>query len=469
MLLICSAFLMLGCTEKQIIMIGSDFNDINYLTKVDANGFYPLKADVNIWINQKLVPYLTKVDANGFYPLKADVLDINVFYKCTDSQVLVADGSCQQINGLSSFYYPTDIPSDIAGYDFLHDYPDYNSDSDTAIVSSGTGRVLIDSYITDKNNPYVSVVPAGIYSFFVYASISSDAGETYIDINVMKRDLAGNEFNFFGVTTPVIDGAISKLYRVDYALLADADVNLTDRFIVKFYGRNNHALDKNLVLYYGGMNAYTYIRTTLPAGGSSGYVRYIGNSNNLYMGDYNIYANNLYTKLDVNASFLSKVDANGFYALKTDINKTPVNTPLVSKNWFNSYNSTTGVFGASQIYFTDLNITPAITCPAGTYMYGLLTGGVYCSTPPDTNWQTSWGTLDTNLRATYALIGSAGGTDTNWVTSWNTFDTNLAGTYRLYTTDLNTTGKIQADKNFLIGPKGYMYDDGNSIVIGRVA
>jgi len=43
------------------------------LTKVDANAFYPLKADVNVWTNQLLSPYLTKVDANGFYPLKGDV------------------------------------------------------------------------------------------------------------------------------------------------------------------------------------------------------------------------------------------------------------------------------------------------------------------------------------------------------------------------------------------------------------
>jgi hypothetical protein len=97
----------------------------------------------------------------------------------------------------------------------------------------------------------------------------------------------------------------------------------------------------------------------------------------------------------------------------------------------------------------------------------------YISSYIDSNWQTSWGILDSNLRATYALLGS-GGIDTNWVTSWSTFDTNMKNTYRLYGIDLNTSvnvagSKLIADKNVLVGPKGYMYDDGNSIIIGRAA
>lgn len=91
----------------------------------------------------------------------------------------------------------------------------------------------------------------------------------------------------------------------------------------------------------------------------------------------------------------------------------------------------------------------------------------------DTNWQTSWSILDTNLLATYALLADVnkwiGQLDTNWQTSWTAFDANMKGTYRRYTVDLNTSERIQADKNFLIGSKGYIYDDGNSIIIGRTA
>ena len=231
-------------------------------------------------------------DGSGLTGLSPDT---NAQTACPDDQVLYGDGTCGvPINGLSSFYFPTDKESDIANYEVLQDYPDDASNSDTATISSGTGQVLIDAYLTDINSPYVSVIPAGLYSFFVYAGIDSDSGDTYIDVNVFKRDLAGTETSFFGVTTPVINGSDSTLYRVDYTLLDDYAVNLTDRFLVKFYGRNNHATNKTLTLYYGGASAYTYIRTTLPAGGSTGYVKYAGNNDNLNMSDFNVIANTFF-------------------------------------------------------------------------------------------------------------------------------------------------------------------------------
>ena len=200
------------------------------------------------------------------------------------------DLNLSDLNGtsLSSVYYPTDLSSDLNGYEVLQSFPDFNSNSDSNTVSSGTGTVLIDSYVTAENNPYVTVIPSGTYSFYVYAGISSDSGETFIDINVMKIDVNGVVTNFFGVTTPEINGVTSTLYQVNYTLTEDYDVNLTDRFVVKFYGRNNHATNKTITLYYGEANAYTYIRTTLPAGGSSGYVRYIGNTNNVDLSDFNV-------------------------------------------------------------------------------------------------------------------------------------------------------------------------------------
>jgi len=185
-------------------------------------------------------------------------------------------------------------------------------------------------------------------------------------------------------------------------------------------------------------------------------------------------ANGFYVlKTDLNADinavlkahgYLSQLDANGFYVLKTDINKTPVNTPVVANNFFTAYNSTTGVFSVTQPTWGDLTGFPP-NCTAGTYMYGISGGIVYCSTPLDTNWQTSWSIFDANMKATYLTSYI----DTNWVTSWTSFDSNMSATYRLYTIDLNTTARIQVDKNLLVGPKGYMYDDGNSIVIGRTA
>jgi hypothetical protein len=62
--------------------------------------------------------------------------------------------------------------------------------------------------------------------------------------------------------------------------------------------------------------------------------------------------------------------------------------------------------------------------------------------------------------------------DTNWQTSWAAFDANMKGTYRYYSIDLNTSAnmaasKFIADKNILIGPDGYIYNDGTAVIFGR--
>ena len=204
---------------------------------------------------------------------------------CVDTNSLVGN--------LTEVYYPTDQNSDIATYEVLQSFPDSNSSSDSVSVDSGTGRVLVDQYMTAPNNPYVTVIPAGTYEFHNYLSISSDAGETYFDINVYRYTIGGEVIPFFGATTEEVNSATSSLYVVNYVLTEDQDINITDRFIVRWYVRNNHATEKTATLYYGGANAYTHIHTSVPRGGDSGFVHYVGSTKNLEMKDYNITANNL--------------------------------------------------------------------------------------------------------------------------------------------------------------------------------
>jgi len=370
----------------------SDFNNVyvswsdgnsNYYTQNDLNSLLQIPDFNNVyvsWVDGNL-NYYTQIDLNNLLQIpdfngmiinlgetRNWNLDTNAQTFCNAGEVLFGDGTCgEPINALSSFYFPTDLDSDIGGYEVLQDFPDTNSIGDSVIVSSGTGTVLIDQYVTDTNNPFVNVIPAGTYSFFVYASIDSDSGETFIDVNVLKRDLDGVETNFFGVTTPEINGNTATLYGVDHVLISDYDVNVTDRFVVKFYARNNHATAKTITLYYGQANAYTYIRTTLPAGGSSGYVRYTGNVKNLDMGDFNVSAkyfigngseltgiisetdtnwstaypifdanmNAKYAQItDVNGNFALISDVNGNFALVLDVNGANASIRTDMNKWF---------------------------------------------------------------------------------------------------------------------------------------
>jgi hypothetical protein len=205
------------------------------------------------------------------------------------------------IGNLGENYYPTDIESDVVGFELLSTTPHNESNSDSAIAKNN--QSLIDCYLTAPNNPYVTVIPAGVYSFFIYGNVSSDVGISRINVTVSKTNsTGGNIIPFFGVVTTEINGVTPTLYRRDYILTSDYTINITDRFLVCFYAQTDSAVNKLIGLSYGGMNAYTYIRTTLPSGGDLGFVRYIGSTNNVDLDVWNLSANNLFG--NINASYV---------------------------------------------------------------------------------------------------------------------------------------------------------------------
>lgn len=266
--------------------------DSNYLANVWNTDFNANWLDLFTGQNNSLL-----TNDAGFI---TSYIDTNASV-CGTGQVLggLTDG-CVDTNSFSSasaiaveVYYPTDHNSDIATYETLQSFPDTNSESDSASVSSGTGQVLIDQYMTAPMNPGVTIIPAGTYTFNSYVSISSSAGETFFDVNVYKYDSNGLITPFFGTTTTEVNEATSTLYTTTYVLPTDQTIAIDARFIVRYYVRNNHATAKTATLYYGGANAYSYIITSLPKGGS-GFVRYIGSTENLLMSDYNITANTFF-------------------------------------------------------------------------------------------------------------------------------------------------------------------------------
>ena len=367
-----------------------------YLTKIDGNALYVFKGDVNLWTNQLLVPYLTKVDANGFFTLKTDT---NIWI----TQKLV----------------PYLLALDANGFFALK-----------GDVNTWTNQLLV---------PYLLKVDAN--GFFPLKT----------DVNTWSNQL------IFAAQADQNHWVLSKLDANGfYALKTDVNVwtnQLLVPYLTKVDANGFYTLkaDTNTwatqLIYLAQTDSNKWSLTKLDA-------------NALYTlkTDSNIWTQQLLTP------YLKALDANEFYAFKTDVNLwgdqrylsidtvIPISTSKVSGYYLTDYNSITGAFGKAQIYFTDLNIIP-ITCPAGTYVYGLLTGGVYCSTPLDTNWQTSFGIFDANMRATYALKGDVniwidqkiaalpGMTDTNWETSWNVFDANM----RYYFT-LNTDTNVWIDQ-----------------------
>jgi len=209
------------------------------------------------------------------------------------------------------YFFPTDNVSDLNSYNNLETTPHVEALSDFILVKASDGKKLIDEYVTQIGIPGVTLIPDGVFAFRTYASIdSSTVGQTFIDVNVFKVDDANVETSLFSITTnQLIDGGIPHLYSNFYTLLNAVDVNATDRLAVKFYAWTTSVPDRNVGLWYGSSNYYSYIRTTLPSTSSVDltnyftksessnlFVPYVGATNDLNMFDRNVVAKNLTSK-----------------------------------------------------------------------------------------------------------------------------------------------------------------------------
>jgi len=229
-----------------------------YLTKVDANGFYAFKTDVNLWTNQLLVPYLTKSDANGFYALKADV---NIWTQ----QLLVP----------------------------------YTLKSDTNI------------WIVQKLAPYLLQVDAN--GFFAFKSDVNLWANQLLVPYLLKTDANG----FYAFKTDV--NLWTQQLLVPYLLQVDAngfyynksDINAS--FLSKVDANGFYPLKTDVNVWIDQKLANF---PTVDTNWQTSWTVFDANMKATYtqLADTNIWINQ---KL---VPYLTKVDANGFYAYKADVN-----------------------------------------------------------------------------------------------------------------------------------------------------
>ena len=346
---------------------------VPYLSKADANAFYPLKADVNVWAGQLDVVNqndankwnLTKLDANALFALKDDVNTwINQLNTIQETDANKWNITKTDANALFTLKSDTNtwIDQKIAGLS-----PDTNWQTSWADFDAN-----MQSYYSLKN-----------------------------DVNIwIDQKLVGVDTN----------------WQTSWSIL-----------------------DTNLNTSYAGINDV-----------------------NEWIGQLDTNWQNSWAILDANL--------NSTYTLKSDTN-TWIDQKIAGlapdTNWETSWSDFDANMKSLFAGIADVN----------TWIDQKIVG-----LSADTNWFTSWAAFDLNMKANYTQLADTNiwidqkiaeiPTDTNWQNSWTAFDTNMIGTFREYTIDLNTTADVKAnalwaDNNIYIGTNGYIYDDGNAIIIGR--
>jgi len=154
--------------------------------------------------------------------------------------------------------------SDIATYEGLVKVPAGNAEADeTATVKNTLGFVLVDSYATILGEPGLAQLPAGLWQFRSWNYVSATSGTTAIDFKVYNRTAGGTETLLFNVTSADIDATAATLYTTTYAQATPYTISLTDRIVIKVYGRSTHSADVTFHWVYDGSTHTSNVQTPL--------------------------------------------------------------------------------------------------------------------------------------------------------------------------------------------------------------
>lgn len=169
----------------------------------------------------------------------------------------IPQGQMNQTPNMSSFFvastwYDHNIASsDIPGYlVFNRSYPTEIEGTASAAAPVAGTEYLIKAFATEPGDPGLYALPAGERIWHTYASVSSlSGGNSYIVVRLYKRNLAGVETEMYNLTT----GALSTSIAEDVTTLTtatDIPMNITDRFVAKYYAKTVSASNPTITLYF---------------------------------------------------------------------------------------------------------------------------------------------------------------------------------------------------------------------------
>lgn len=155
----------------------------------------------------------------------------------------------------SNILYLVDLnKSGISGYKDL-EKPPMTPGAEVEIgvsVASSDGEVLIEEFASPAIG--LESLPAGTFEFMIYGSVSQSDGVSEIIGRVYKRTYLGTETELFDFTTGEIESSTDSpgLFDVFYSS-SDITLEITDRLILKLYGKTDYVTAVTVNLHYHGV------------------------------------------------------------------------------------------------------------------------------------------------------------------------------------------------------------------------
>lgn len=226
-------------------------NDIvNYLWKLYIN---------TTWVNTASNPIIDTTNWSTYTEIDDNQSSTTKTYSSSKIDTLIAN--IPQWSGSSKILYLTSTEV-FTGYDLLSDVPQTSGEVQESVTVSNA-EWLIDSYATEALN--ITNIPAGNWSFTVWANADNLSGVSNIIARVYKRTSAWIETLLFEEQSLEITSTTYQELTFEYIQATPITVLKTDRIVVKFYGNTTRNSPTIISIFHGSPDRYSHIHTTIPS------------------------------------------------------------------------------------------------------------------------------------------------------------------------------------------------------------
>lgn len=162
------------------------------------------------------------------------------------------DTSCADVDYYSTIYYlHNQADSAISGYNVMSRIlPTSTETNSSAILVNINTEYLIKEFVTPEYDPSLTALTAGDREWDTYVSVSGTTGETKLVYKLFKRAVNGTETPIYSFDSSVITYTTPTLLRTTYTLSSPVPMNVTDRFVMKYYGKTTSNPDITIKIYY---------------------------------------------------------------------------------------------------------------------------------------------------------------------------------------------------------------------------
>jgi len=163
------------------------------------------------------------------------------------------------ISGGAIYYFNNSITQ--SPYKEFSTIPTGQSETTASLLLTSGSTGIIQSYQTPEGSPNVTVLPPGIWSFFLHASKTHTSSSFQISADVYARSITNNESYLFSTDPDDVTSTETLQYLSD-AYQSGNSLTTTDRIVVKIVAKNTSNVTDTITFYSEDHLHYSYGQTT---------------------------------------------------------------------------------------------------------------------------------------------------------------------------------------------------------------